>query len=187
MKRILMLAVACFLGLGVATTASADPIAVGDSRYIGLAIDGAPASAAWEVEYINFMIALPTPGYGTMSGPGQQIEQIYRSSRNFGPLPTAVLEGAINGSDPTTSPIDTTGWVYLLARYGGWSHVWYVAGLESAEIPATASSGRGGDRATELSHYSRYNYSQVPDGGTTLVLLGAALVGVGVLRRRLCQ
>ena len=34
------------------------------------------------------------------------------------------------------------------------------------------------------SHYSLFNKTSVPDSGTTLILLGAALAGLGFLRRR---
>jgi hypothetical protein len=99
------------------------------------------------------------------------------------------VEAEING-DPNpafdANNIDTLGWTYLIAKYdgpNGGSMVWYLAGtVESVSVPA-----KWGPSTTsyDISHYTLFNPTSVPDGGATLALLGCALVGLGVIRRSL--
>ena len=61
--------------------------------------------------------------------------------------------------------------------------MWYVGGLTGTESISLFGSGR----QSGLSHVYVFNSdpNQVPDGGTTVSLLGAAPMGLAFLRARL--
>lgn len=120
-------------------------------------------------------------------------------------LGTGIAEGAATYT--ITLPVNTT-FAYLIARYDGktgGSQVWYLgnapAGTTGFVIPRYATpdpdfTGNGGalgdpglqnllDTGTQykISDYTLFNPTTVPDGGTTAVLLGLAVLGLGFLRR----
>src|SRR6266540_726130 len=104
-----------------------------------------------------------------------------RSNNDFGPLAPAVLTGLVNGTS-TSIDLGAGGtYLYLFAKYDGpnyGSEVWYVGDLSGIiTIPATAG-GYG------LSGWTLFGSAgSVPDGGTTAMLLGAALGALGMARR----
>jgi hypothetical protein len=79
---------------------------------------------------------------------------------------------------------------YFLAKYdgpnGGFvlfnTADWLAAGNTS--IPADGSP-IWGPEGNGLSHYTYFGSRSVADGGTSLLLLGAALTGLGIMRRRM--
>jgi hypothetical protein len=79
---------------------------------------------------------------------------------------------------------------YFLAKYDGPNagYVlfntadWIAAG--NTTVPSNGST-IWDSRGSGLSHYSYFGTTSVPDGGTSLILLGAALAGLGIVRRRL--
>jgi hypothetical protein len=94
----------------------------------------------------------------------------------------ANIEG-LSGNSYTTLP----GWSYVVFHFGagpaggggvspgGWYQAWYLGGEEwKFYVPSV-----GGERVGEFSS-ARY----VPDGGTTVMLLGAALGVIAVARRK---
>jgi hypothetical protein len=94
-------------------------------------------------------------------------------------LPTAVF--ALNGTG-TTIDLGSGLYSYLFAKYDGpnyGSEVWYVGNL-SGIITIPATGGRYG-----LSGWTLFGPGggQVPDGGTTVMLLGAALGALAMARR----
>jgi hypothetical protein len=99
---------------------------------------------------------------------------------DFGPLPTAVF--ALNGTGTTVDLGNSTLYSYLFAKYDGpkyGAEVWYVGNLSGIiTIPATAG-GYG------LSGWTLFGPGgvNVPDGGATVMLLGAGLGAIGLARR----
>ena len=72
-----------------------------------------------------------------------------------------------------------------LGKFGNESWVWELTAGETFAIPQTYSDqdNEGGG----LSHYSVFNKgtttTRVPDGGTSIALLGMALIGLGGARK----
>jgi VPDSG-CTERM exosortase interaction domain len=96
-------------------------------------------------------------------------------------LPQAVLAGVVDGTSTTINLGAQGTFTYLFAKYDGpnyGSEVWYVGDLSGKiTIPATA----GG---YALSGWTLFGTGAgVPDGGTTAMLLGAALGVLGIARR----
>jgi hypothetical protein len=181
-KLAMLCAAVCAAMLAFSPNASADATLLffPDPNIVGTVSPGAPASDADVADYINFMIAL-TPGTsGTFSG-----QNIARSTNPFGSLPTATATGAVDGGG-TTIDLNTLGtFTYLFAKYDGkndLSQVWNISGLTGViTIPANGPLGYG------LSGWILFNPTGIPtpDGGTTVMLLGAALGALGMARRYL--
>lgn len=155
------------------------------SDAVGTVTPGAPADEAAEASYINFMIALGLGQSGTFDG-----QTITRSNNVFANLPTANATGAVRNN----SPVNNNGLVhidlgavgtysYLYAKYDGQNdltQVWYVGDLGGEiTIPFEGPSGH------DMSHYTLFvaGGNGVPDGGTTVMLLGTALGALGMARR----
>jgi VPDSG-CTERM motif len=125
------------------------------------------------------MIALAPGGAGVLDG-----NTITRSTNLFGSLPAADATGALTGSS-TTINLGAGGFTYLFAKYDGQndiSFVWNVAGLTgNVTIPQDGPLGHG------LSGWVLFGGggNGVPDGGATVMLLGASLGALGMLRRYL--
>lgn len=128
---------------------------------------------------------------------------LYSRSFNFGSPPTAVAAGAVfatgiqNGTTPVTVSLGT-GFTYLVAAYDGPQGsvaIFNVAGLTGsvdlfryAKIDGTTGNLIGSNVAMQdfklMTGWTLLNPTgAVPDGGTTVMLLGAALGGLGMVRR----
>ena len=179
-KLALLSAAVCAAMLAFTNNASADATLgfFPDTHVVGTITPGAPADPADVATYVNFMTAL-TPGTsGTFSG-----QTIARTTNTFGSLPTASATGAVSGTG-TTINLNTLGtFTYLFAKYDGQndnSVVWNISDLTGViTIPADGPLGYG------LSGWILFNQITpgVPDGGTTVMLLGAALGALGMARR----
>lgn len=101
-----------------------------------------------------------------------------------------VSGGIQQNTNPTVLTQAALGSAYILAKFDGPNagYVlfntadWLAAGNTS--IPANGStiwSAQG----SGLSHYTYFGTQSVPDGGASLLLLGMAIGGLGMLRRRM--
>ena len=84
------------------------------------------------------------------------------------------------------------GHAFALAKYGGGDNGGYVLfflGGAAISLPTASNTlwGRAGTDQYGFSHYTTFAATttfQVPDGGATLILLGVALGGLALVRRR---
>ena len=97
------------------------------------------------------------------------------------------LIGQTGGTGGTSITLDVTGYTYLFLHWGGqdggWAQLFYVgnsAGTFSFDNSAIGQNPIVGG----LSFFSFYGPNTVPDGGSTLLLLGSALSGLGMVVRR---
>ncbi len=191
-KSLLISALAGLTSLVFAPQAQAISLGYNDLYSIGSIEKGTPDSDAAQVFVLNILLDLsagndqvvPTP---SGAPPGANSSYTFDRTGNFQPgttYPNAVVDDAVSG-DATAGTIDLDGgFLYLLAKYGnkkvpGTSnpafYVWYVGGL-SGDVSIPTSG---------LSHLTAYNPStSVPDGGTTLLLLGTGLSALGLARRK---
>jgi hypothetical protein len=150
-----------------------------DQYVVGTISPGAPADPADVATYINHMITLGLGQSDTFSG-----QTITRSNNVFATLPNADANIVAQG---TTTVIDLGAggvYTYLFAKYDGQndnSMVWNVSGLTGIiTIPLLGPLGHG------LSGWILFGPgggTGVPDGGTTVMLLGTALGALGMARR----
>ena len=166
-------------GINIPTTA----LTFNDTHVVGTISPAAPADPADVAPYINFMIGL-VPGHsGTFHNP-PHTQTVTRSSNLFASLPNALVPGAVSGTGTTINLGAGGVFSYLFAKYDGQndiSQVWYVGNLSGIlTIPLDGPLGHG------LSGWILFGPGgtpSVPDGGTTVMLLGAALGALGVARR----
>ncbi len=116
------------------------------------------------------------------------------------PAPTAVNDatGLDDGAGGNSITLDLTGshdylFLHWGGQNGGWGQAFYIAGLtgEFTFSNSTIDNGAGNPAVGALSGFSFYNGDpavppqSIPDGGTTALLLGAGLLGLGIVRRTL--
>jgi len=193
-KLAMLSAVVCAVMLAFTNNARADttlgffdPVTLtGDSHVVGTVSDASPANPTAHADYINFLITMGTNTSATHDfGGSEGIQNFYRTTNTFGSLPTASAVGAVSGTG-TTIDLNALGtFTYLFAKYDGQndnSVVWNIAGLTGTlTIPGFGPLGYA------LSGWILFGPGTpgVPDGGTTVMLLGAALGALGMARRYL--
>ena len=186
MNRTLKAVLATGFTVGMLTFASqayAVPIDTTGGEFLGTVEPGVPSGTSDELNYVNTLIDQTAPSGPTLIG-----DQTYTRSAN--PCSGGVCEDATDPNKTETSDntgIDVTGFTYLLAKYGGGQNdghslVFDVTGLTEVDLPATFS-GNG------LSHYTLFTPGDTPPPPSvpepaTLLLLGGAMVGLGVWRRK---
>jgi hypothetical protein len=153
-------------------------LTIGDAHELGFVQYGIPSGDADRLTYVNHLVHMGLGGHDFADG-----QEYFRSMHNFGSLPDAVLAGHVNGTGTSINLGAGGTYLYLFAKYDGpnyGSEVWYVGDLSgNITIPATAG-GYG------LSGWTLFGSAgSVPDGGTTVMLLGAALGVLGMARRYL--
>lgn len=189
MKKLLKmtLGAVCMAGLlALPFQASAIQLLVGDAHYVGAIVDGGPPGGGDPSNEFKWLHELIVVGAG-LSAPSANPagEDLDRTDSTLGGILPAAL--ADNKSEPAQGTyIIGADSLYLLGKYGESfpggqaSHVWYLGNL--AVGTEVTLPGLGGP----LSHDTIFTGNRnVPDGGTTLLLLGAAMTGFASLRRKL--
>jgi hypothetical protein len=100
-------------------------------------------------------------------------------------LPDALLAGAQKTDIGGLSiNIDVTGWTYIELAWDGKDQFYYVGGETGLHTFNSTVFNRNA-QPQALSHYALFNPNSVPtpDGGATIMLLGAALGSLGMVRR----
>jgi hypothetical protein len=152
-------------------------LTIGNSHELGFVNFGIPSGDSDRLNYVNHLIGMALGSQDNAFG-----QHFTRSNNAYSPLPQAVLAGRVNGTGTSINLGAGGTYTYLFAKYDGpnyGSEVWYVGDL-SGIITIPAKAGRYG-----LSGWTLFGpgVPGVPDGGTTAMLLGAALSVLGVARR----
>jgi hypothetical protein len=167
---------AVFCAAMLAFTHNTRALSIGDEHELGFVEFGIPSGDTDRLNYVNHLIGMALGSEDDALG-----QHFTRSNNDFGPLAPAVLAGLVSGTS-TSIDLGAGGtYLYLFAKYDGpnyGSEVWYVGDLSGIiTIPDTAG-GYG------LSGWTLFGSAgSVPDGGTTAMLLGAALGSLGMARR----
>jgi hypothetical protein len=164
------------VGAMLAFSNNAKALTIGDAHELGFVNFGIPSGDADRLIYVNHLIGMALGTSDKADG-----QTYFRSNNSFGSLAPAVLAGHVNGTSTSINLGAGGTYLYLFAKYDGpnyGSEVWYVGDLSGIiTIPATAG-GYG------LSGWTLFGSAgSVPDGGTTVMLLGAALGALGMARR----
>jgi hypothetical protein len=178
-KLALLSAAVCAVMLAFSQNTSA--LTIGDTHELGQVRPPVPEGDAFITQYVNFMIGLSLGGSGhVIVGPHNIL--VTRSMNDFGPLPSPATL-ALRGTG-TTIDLGTQGtYDYLFAHYGGpgggFAEVWYVGNVSGTITIPAIGLGHG------LSGWALFTGPSgvVPEGGATVMLLGAALAAIGVARR----
>ena len=144
-----------------------------------------PADPVSETHYANVIVgmALNSTFDDVFSG---MPHHYIRKNTSCGTCPAAVF----NSKDETggnTIDLGTGGFTYVLGKYdgpNGGSEVWNVQGMTGIITIPLKGFGPNNDKYG-LSHWTLFGGgNQVPDSGSTVALLGAALAGLEVVRRK---
>jgi VPDSG-CTERM motif len=152
-------------------------LTIGDSYQLGYVVNGSYGDSDKQT-YVNNLIDMALGTSGQANG-----QKYSRSDNAFSSLTQAVLAGHVNGTG-TTIDLGSGGlYSYLFVNYSAPNNaavVWYVGNLSGIiTIPAKAMG-------YTLSGWTLFATAEsIPDGGATIMLLGAALLALGVVRRHL--
>ena len=192
-KMALLVAVACAVAFAPSHAAKADrlplppsvAIGIGDQHELGTVVHGVPEGDQDITQYVNAMILL-APGGSTHVIIGPHDNLVTRSMNDFGTLPGPATR-ALRGTS-TAIDLGAQGtYDYLFAHYGGPGggkvEVWFVGNLSGVINIPENGFGHG------LSGWALFTAGGVgvPDGGATVMLLGAALALLGITRRLLAR
>lgn len=169
-------------------------LSFGDSRSVGLVNDGIPTSESDVAGYINTLLLQPA-GVPTVVG-----TETYTRSTTTDPsfvLGSALVAGAVKQDNSNTTYNLGTGFMYLTGKYDATNaglYVWYVGGLTgSVTIPAefllpdgVTKYGLSNTIAFTPGVFPPAPPPSVPDGGSTVALLGLAFGLIGLMRARGC-
>jgi VPDSG-CTERM motif len=178
-KLALVSAAVCAAVLAFTPNANALNLALNDQRVVGTVSSGNPPNAQTAATWINYMITLGLNGSGNIGN-----QQFTRSNNMFANLPNANPNVTATGSSNSINLGAGGVYTYLFVQYSflgfpSTSVVWNVAGL-SGNITIPILNG-----ISLLSSWILFGPTGggVPDGGTTVMLLGAALGALGMARR----
>ena len=166
--------------------------AFGNSIYeLGQVVPSEPANPTEETTMLTALISHYNAGgpfspFNIVIGPHTDVGLVVPGSA----LPAAPLgaPGVNNGqvvinNGPSNSysvNLGAGGYNYLMIKWGRSSEFYDVAGLTGTVAFSNDINQNG------ISHFDIWGPgTTVPDGGTTVVLLGAALSGLGLMRRKL--
>jgi hypothetical protein len=175
--------VAAFCAGLLAFNVSAAALTIGDVSTLGYVFLGIPSGDLDRLNYVNHLAGMAPGTLDSFSG-----QTFIRTLNNPGPgfpnYPKAAPP-ALNGSSTTIDLGLTAGaFDYLFAKYDGpnqGSVVWFVGDMSgSVTIPASWT-GLGLSKWTLVKEDG--GGGNVPDSGSTVILLGTALTGLGVARR----
>jgi hypothetical protein len=178
MKTSIICTAFCAAMLAFNHDARALALTVGDSHELGSVMNDWSSGDSDKLAYVNHVIGMALGTSEQASG-----QKYVRSNNSFGSLTQAGLAGLVNGTGTTINLGSGGLYSYLFATYNtpsNTSEVWYVGNLSGIiTIPAKAMG-------YALSGWTLFATAEsIPDGGATMMLLGAALVALGVVRRHL--
>ena len=189
-KFVLLLGIGCAVMIASAKDANAFPkqlppgvnLTIGDAHQLGIVEGNISPGEGVKRNFVNHLIGMALGTHDKAFG-----HDLFRSSNSFGQLHEAVLPGHINGVG-TTINLGSGLYTYLFANYNGArsgsAEVWYVGNLSGVlTIPAKF----GQKILLGWTLFGGAVAGAVPDGGTTVMLLSAALGALGLARRFLSR
>ena len=181
------------VAIGLALTAApASALTINDAGVVGTVEAGTQnSSPPNETEWANYLLSLGASTTTTADGntPLDGQNETYKTGSNDynATLSTGTQSGPVGDNDPIPN---VAGSDYALVKYDGPNagYVLYnVADFDggSGNLPEFSYSLWGKAEQYRVSHVTTFGgtTTTVPDGGATLILLGAALSGLGAARR----
>lgn len=200
MKKLIITTIAV---ASLALSMAANAITIGANQLLGIIEPGTPANPANEQMMVNGLLE----GWGSVAGyndgapsgtvmgdnpadqPPAEVYTLRYSVATVipaaGSAPLAQFPSVSVVTGNTTVNLGDYSYDWVLAKWGQDSAVYYIkdlTGLITLSLDGTGWSSQGHG----LSGYSLFNVTKkVPDGGTTALLMGIGLMGLGFLKRRL--
>jgi hypothetical protein len=179
-NKLALLSAAFCTAVMLAFAPNATALTIGDNQELGTVTPAHPFGDADATAYVDHLRQMALNSTDTALG-----QTFFRTNNDFGPLPAPVFALKSTGpftGDTTTIDLGSGLYSYLFAKYDAqntFSVVWYVGNL-SGLITIPNFNGPYG-----LSSWILFGpgVPGVPDGGATVMLLGAALGALGMARR----
>lgn len=147
---------------------------------------------------VPFAEAVPINLGQTTGSPASPSDELTRldgqissyNSANSASLPTGTITGdsgdVTTGSGGTSITVNVSGWDYIVLKWADTDQYYYI-GTTTGNYTFNSTVFNGNDQPQALSHYALFNpvSTSVPDGGSTALLLGAAMSGLGLVVRRI--
>lgn len=174
---------------GLPSVARAGNFTYGDAYDLGSVTPPEPADPTSETHYVNTLIG-GTPGTTFQDTYNGITFNYTRTTASCGTCPAAVFNQK-NETGNNVVDLGTGGFTYLIGKYdgpNGGTEVWNVQGLTGQWTIPLFGFGKN-NQQYGLSHWTLFGPGGqgVPDGGATVMLLGAALGTLGVVRRYLTK
>lgn len=167
---------------------SLQALTIDQTYLIGHVEPGSPSGVAIEEARLEYFI--DRHNGLTPAAPDGNTYTLDFGSSVFPPLPPLPAHDGSStgqiGAAATSLSIDVTGWEYLMVKWANDSYYYYVGGLTGTHTVVNDVVFNSRGRAQNASHYRFFTKTQthgVPDGGSTLLLLGSVLTGIAFLRR----
>ncbi len=191
LKAILFAAMPIVAGTAFAAT-------INSNYLIGKVDPGSPASPTNELGRLQFLVTSYNGGSiaGNVTNPsdlGHAYTLTLGSNVPAAPLlsPVVTASSQLAGGFTSANIDFGTGFEYLLVKWANIDTFYYIGGLTGFNTVTNDVVFNPNQRPQDASHYVFYNQTTpgtggtpgVPDGGTTLALLGGSLLGLGSLRR----
>ncbi len=175
------------VGLTIVTTASAIPTPVNVTVSGGAIVVASSDLSDYGDSTVLAWTSTDIANYNTLAPASYPDGSVSRNSKT----------DVSNGGDSIQLDLSGTDQYVFLhwgGKGGGWAQLFYVGGL-SGDFTFNNSlidNGAGHPDVGGLSFYSYYDATtttktSVPDGGSTMLMLGAALSGLGLIVRRVKQ
>jgi hypothetical protein len=175
----------CIIAAAAAVSTGAVTFTLTSPETLGYIAPGTETSTEANAAYINSLI--DRNNNNSSSSTFDRAGQIYVLINDTGTTLAladaagVVDTGAVGGDDEVT----VTGYEYLIVKYGGANGsalVFNVTGITGDVIlPETDLTG---GNANKYLLFNSAGATNVPDGGTTVALLGAGLIGLAAARRK---
>ena len=118
-----------------------------------------------------------------------RLQQYIIAHPTFGSLGTPTLAGAEEVTGDLSEPVDLTGFSYATVHYGSGKGGNPSGGVAFFQITNNSDTfpqnGSGPNGFGGISRVDLFKSVPAPDSGTTAMLLGSALAGLGLVRRHL--
>ena len=197
MKKTLPIFAVLTLLFGFSTNAAA--LTINDAGVAGILEGQVASNTTNEATIANFILAMnanqvvtapPVNGDTVNCSADQGTCEYKTGNNNFNGTVSGGTQVTSNPGNPLSSVPAAFNSQYILAKFDG-PNAGYVLFNTAAFLAAgnTAIPGNGSTiwsvQGSGLSHYTYFGTQTVPDGGASLLLLGAGLGVVGMLRRRM--
>lgn len=167
-----------------------------------LALAAPAAKAIPLVDWSNHVVGTYTPASGynndaAVTIGANKLITWYNGGANPNPDPNAVfsltvgsgvpppaLPGAVFGFKDEDAPfgaVNSATSNYVLGKYGNTAYLFFIGNIDAGNITLPATFGG----QNSLSHFVAFSRASVPDGGTTIALLGVCMLIMEGVRRKL--
>ena len=173
-------------GLLAALAMQARADIINSSYAFGSADPGNPSSLLREEERLVHLINLYN-GTPSVAPDANTYTSLSGANVPAAPLPGWDGTSAVQlGGGATSFNLDVTGWDYLMVKWSDTSYYYFVGNLTGTQTVDNDVVFNNQGVPQNASHYRLFGGNDdqhVPDGGMTLMLLGAGLSGLGFVRK----